>query len=98
MSVALHPDLPQSLLSHLIVDDVAPSKGGLSADFKRYVEGMIRIESARVRSRKEAQDILIEYEKVCAVYECDTPHALMVDRTQLFELSYSQISTQKANL
>jgi hypothetical protein len=64
MSVALHPDLPESLLSHLIVADVAPSKGGVSAEFKGYVNGMKKIESSRVKSRKEAQDILTEYEKV----------------------------------
>lgn len=64
MSFALNPDLPQNLLSNLIVADIAPSRGDLSPEFMGYVDGMRKIESSKVSSRKEAQEILSEYEKV----------------------------------
>jgi len=63
MSFALDPNLPQSMLSNLIVADIAPSKGDVSPEFKNYVEGMKKIEDSKVSSRKEAQDILLDYEK-----------------------------------
>ncbi|KAL4248699.1 AB hydrolase superfamily protein [Abortiporus biennis] len=46
MAVALSPDMPEDLLSHLIVADIAPSRGTLSPEFQG----------------KEAQHILSEYE------------------------------------
>jgi len=64
MSFALDPNLPQSMLSNLIVADIAPSKGDVSPEFKNYMEGMKKIEDSKVSSRKEAQDILVDYEKV----------------------------------
>ena len=64
MTFALSPHLPQGMLSNLIVADIAPSKGELSSEFRGYVEGMKKLEASKVSSRKEAQDILTEYEKV----------------------------------
>jgi hypothetical protein len=64
MAFALNLDLPRDMLSNLIVVDIAPSKGELSSEFTGYVEGMKKIEASKVSSRKEAQDILTEYEKV----------------------------------
>lgn len=64
MAFALDPNLPQNMLSNLIVADIAPSKGDLSPEFKGYVDGMKKIEASKVSTRKEAQDILAEYEKV----------------------------------
>ena len=64
MAFALNSDLPRDMLSNLIVVDIAPSKGELSSEFTTYVEGMKKIEASKVSSRKEAQDILTEYEKV----------------------------------
>jgi len=54
---------PESL-ERLIVADIAPSKGKLSSEFQDYVVAMKKIEAAGVGSRKEAQAILHEYEKV----------------------------------
>jgi hypothetical protein len=61
MAVAL--DSPTTL-SHLIVADIAPSKGPLSPDFISYTEAMQAIESAGVKTRKEALEILHEVEQV----------------------------------
>lgn len=67
MAFALSPYLPESLLSNLIVADIAPSKGGLSDEFTSYVKAMKAIEQKGVKSRKEAQDILMEYESVRSI-------------------------------
>ena len=64
MTVALHPDLPHDLLSHLIVADIAPAKGALSPEFQGYVDAMKQIEHSGVTTRKDAQHILSEYEPV----------------------------------
>lgn len=64
MSFALHPDLPHGILSNLIVADITPSKGGIGPEFQGYVKGMQKIEASKLSSRKEAQDILSEYEQV----------------------------------
>ena len=63
MSVALSPECPADL-RHLIVADIAPSKGPLSREFSAYVEALRKIEASKVVSRKEAQDILRPYEQV----------------------------------
>jgi hypothetical protein len=68
MSFALDPNLPQGVLSNLIVTDIAPSIGDISSEFRGYIEGMKKIDASKVSTRKEAQDILSEYEKVCANY------------------------------
>lgn len=62
MALALSPELPKELLSNLIVVDIAPSKGDLSSEFRGYVEAMKKIVRSNVSTRKEAQDILSEYE------------------------------------
>lgn len=77
MTFALDPELPQGLLSNLIVADIAPSKGDLSPEFTGYVQGMQKIEKSKVSSRKEAQDMLSEYEPVRCLYHeprCRSPN------------------------
>lgn len=64
MTVALSPELPSELLKHLIVADIAPSKGALSSEFQGYVDAMKKIESSGVTTRQEAQHILAPYEPV----------------------------------
>ena len=64
MTVTLSPDLPEGLISHLIVADIAPSRGALSPEFQGYVEAMKKIEDSHVTSRQEAQHILTPYEPV----------------------------------
>ncbi|KAJ7506598.1 Alpha/Beta hydrolase protein, partial [Mycena galericulata] len=62
MTVALS-SLPASTLSKLIVVDIAPARGELSDEFKSYISAMKKIEAAKVSNRKEANQILQEYEK-----------------------------------
>lgn len=64
MAVALSPELPADMLTHLIVADIAPSKGALSPEFQNYVEAMKKIESSSITTRQEAQHILAPYEPV----------------------------------
>ncbi|KAG7448074.1 alpha/beta-hydrolase [Guyanagaster necrorhizus] len=62
-AVALAPNLGMSTLSHLISVDITPARGNLSNEFKSYVESMKKIEAMKVKTRKEAVDILHETEK-----------------------------------
>ncbi|KAI0261101.1 alpha/beta-hydrolase [Gloeopeniophorella convolvens] len=62
MAVALSPQLPENVVDHLIVADIAPSAAALSSEFQGYVEAMSKIEKSQVSSRKEAQEILTPYE------------------------------------
>ncbi|KAG5715350.1 Abhydrolase domain-containing protein C22H12.03, partial [Termitomyces sp. T112] len=66
MSVALHPFLSDArntqVLSKLIVVDVAPTRAELSPEFKGYVAAMQKIERLKLRTRKEALEVLEEYE------------------------------------
>jgi len=63
MTLALTPNLPSTLLSHLIIADIAPSRGPLSPEFRSYFRAMSEIESKKVTSRQQAQDILKPYEQ-----------------------------------
>ncbi|TFY55389.1 hypothetical protein EVJ58_g8280 [Rhodofomes roseus] len=62
MSVALSPECPPDL-KHLIVADISPAKGPLSAEFSGYVEALTKIQNCKITSRKEAQEILKLYEQ-----------------------------------
>lgn len=65
MAAALNPHLPLDALSNLIVVDITPSRAlSLSQDFTGYFEGMQKIEDSEVNTRQDAQNILMEYEKV----------------------------------
>lgn len=69
MTVALSKDLPEGLLSHLIVADIAPSRGTLSPEFQGYVEAMKKIENSNVTTRRRAQEILEPYERVKPLFQ-----------------------------
>lgn len=66
MALALDPhfDTRTNLLKNLIVVDIAPVKAKMSPQFRSYVEAMRRIESEKLKSRKEASELLSTYEKV----------------------------------
>jgi hypothetical protein len=66
MALALDPylDTHKNLLKNLIVVDIAPVKAGISPEFYGYVEAMQRIEKEKLKTRKEASDLLSNYEKV----------------------------------
>ncbi|KAJ6615615.1 Alpha/Beta hydrolase protein [Mycena sp. CBHHK59/15] len=69
MTVALDSSVSTSTLSRLVVVDIAPARGQLSDEFKSYITAMKRIEAAKISNRKEALEILHEYEKdpdICA--------------------------------
>lgn len=98
MALALSPNLPPGILSHLIVADIAPSKGALSSEFRNYTDAMHKIEQLEVTTRKEANDIIHEIEPVghgnppgqftSGIADAGTD----TSRIRLFVLSYSQIS------
>lgn len=50
--------------SNIIAVDNAPVDAALASDFPRYVEGMRKVEEAKVKSQKEADQILEPYAKV----------------------------------
>ena len=52
------------LIGKLVVIDISPAVGPVSNEFKKYIQAMLKIERSRVRSRKEADEILKEYEPV----------------------------------
>ncbi|KAG8934078.1 hypothetical protein FRC01_005239 [Tulasnella sp. 417] len=62
MAAALSPDLPPDALSKLIVVDMSPARGPISDEFRTYLKAMKEIQNKRVRSRKEADDVLQAYE------------------------------------
>lgn len=65
MALALNPNLPSGLLSHLIVADIAPIRGRLSNEFTNYIEGMLKVEAEQLaKSKKEAFKLLEDCEKV----------------------------------
>lgn len=50
--------------ANIIAVDNAPVDAALASDFPRYVEGMRRVEDAKVTSQKEADGILQPFAKV----------------------------------
>lgn len=63
MSAALQPDLPENLISKLIVADMTPAKGPISDSFRVYLQGMQEVEKSKVKDRKAADKILQSYEE-----------------------------------
>ncbi|KAG6369695.1 Alpha/Beta hydrolase protein [Boletus reticuloceps] len=63
MTFALDPETPTDLLKDLIVSDIAPVRAKASAETVSHIQGMEEIEASNVSSRKEANEILEQYEK-----------------------------------
>ncbi|KAG8880551.1 hypothetical protein FRB99_004795, partial [Tulasnella sp. 403] len=63
MALALSPQLPQDLLSNLIVADISPARGPISDDFRMYVKAMQEVEERKTKNRKEADEVLQAYER-----------------------------------
>lgn len=63
MSVALRPSGP-SIINKLVIVDISPLKGRISDDFQSYLEGMKQINLKKIKTRKEADEILAKFEKV----------------------------------
>lgn len=53
-TLALHPDLPEGLIGHLVVEDISPKRAGLSDDFQAYIKAMKAVLERKSGSRKEA--------------------------------------------
>lgn len=65
MTVALSSESPTNLLKDLVVSDIAPMRATkASADTISHFQGMEEIETSHVASRKQANEILEQYEKV----------------------------------
>jgi hypothetical protein len=64
MALALHPELPPNLLTDLIVSDIAPIRARASEDTVQLIRAMEKIEANNIYTRKEADEILSEHEKV----------------------------------
>ena len=60
MALALHPDLPEGLIGHLVVEDVSPNRVQLSSDFQAYIKAMKAVLELKSGSRKEADVHLTE--------------------------------------
>ncbi|TKY87227.1 hypothetical protein EX895_003904 [Sporisorium graminicola] len=58
MGVALHPELPEGMLSNLVSVDMSAKRGPLSPEFERYIDAMIEIRDKPCRSRHEADTLL----------------------------------------
>ena len=61
MTVALRDP---NACANIIAVDNAPVDAALASDFPRYVEGMRKVEDGKVKSQKEADEILEPYAKV----------------------------------
>lgn len=61
MTVALHDP---SLVANLISVDNAPVDAALGSDFGKYMQGMRKVEKAKVQKQTEADEILQAYEEV----------------------------------
>ncbi|KAG1736539.1 alpha beta-hydrolase [Suillus lakei] len=63
MALALDPELPSDLLANLIVSDIAPVRAKVSQDTVQHIRAMEKIEAGNVSTRKEADEIMSEYEQ-----------------------------------
>jgi hypothetical protein len=52
------------VIEKLVVVDISPAKGPISSSFLTYIDAFREINSSRVSSRKQADEILAKYEKV----------------------------------
>ena len=64
MTIALRS--PNTVGSLISVDN-APVDATLKSDFPKYIQGMRRIEEAQITKHSEAEDIMKQYESVCAL-------------------------------
>lgn len=51
-------------ISKLIAVDMSPAKGRISPEFAKYIDGMRKVQDAQVKSKKDADVILQDYESV----------------------------------
>ena len=58
LALTLSPELPPDATSHLISVDMSPARGPLSTEFENYIEAMLSIQNAGVKTRIEADEIL----------------------------------------
>jgi pimeloyl-ACP methyl ester carboxylesterase len=69
MTYALSEEMQkEDRLGKLVVVDIAPSSGTISAEFREYVAAMKRVDGLGLKTRKEAQAALKEIEPVCPFF------------------------------
>ena len=66
-AMALDPQLPEGLLSHLVSVDMSPAEGPISPEFMRYAECMNDINNMAIKSRTEADKVLEQIEPELSV-------------------------------
>jgi hypothetical protein len=64
MTLTLGRYLETSTLANLVVADIAPIKGRVSRASVSYIDAMRKIDSLKLKTRKEAKEVLAEWEKV----------------------------------
>lgn len=67
MAMALDPNLPDHMLSHLISVDMSPAEGPISPEFMEYARCMAEINKMNVKSRSEADKVLQKIEPTLSV-------------------------------
>ncbi|PLW27258.1 hypothetical protein PCASD_23963 [Puccinia coronata f. sp. avenae] len=68
MTLALESSMDEKrehgfVIEKLVVVDISPAKGPISSSFLTYIDAFREINSSRVSSRKQADEILAKYEK-----------------------------------
>ena len=64
MALALNPDFGERYVDRLISVDMTPKIGPISDEFARYIDGFRAIHEKKVKSKREADMILQDFEKV----------------------------------
>ena len=82
MALALHPELSSNLLTDLIVSDIAPVRAKVSEDTVQHIHAMERIQASNITTRKEADEILSEHEKVPLITAMSSSMLIMSSRIQ----------------
>lgn len=96
MTVALRQRIP---ISSLISVDNAPVDAALKSDFGKYVKGMRKIEDTGVKSLREADAILKDYEEVLPIRQFLLTNLVRKeDGTQKFRVPLNYLANALDNL
>jgi len=96
MALALHsPELVHDIVS---VDN-APVDVALESSFSKYIQGMRKIEDARVTKQAEADKILVDYEETLSIRQFLLGNLHKTDdKTQKFKVPLKILGTSLDNL
>lgn len=85
MTIALHNP---ALVANLISIDNAPVDAALQSDFGKYMQGMRKIEEAKVQKQSEADDILKSYEDALPIRQFLLTNLVRSQSTQESSTTY----------